>query len=354
MVLGQPLPLSVQLQVGKDTFVIKVVVDDGLVRFYPEKEALPSDIVVEGLQIGLVAKVVKSGLSCNGGDAQYKETTQNLHVIGNLDGHFTANYSRELPCIETMGINTSGVVPASCPPIAVAGTISRMLDETLLGEEPADVKGKAVPMQNSNLDTAKAGFTNLVVSQMGWVGILWKATPLCTWHFPPVQGQPPKSRARFDSLVIIPFTVMVVDSEEEDLVLAFGDQKLPAQIERELEDDGSFDSNIALAIYDVVDSLRVIPHLEASPLRLLGGRSVTDDSLSEIEVFESNPADIDPEEPKVAAMVSDMGMNFNIPIRMLFDEVKHIKKARWTVESRQILLRAMWGGVRKPNRQQGL
>ncbi|KAL4190403.1 hypothetical protein AMTRI_Chr07g75480 [Amborella trichopoda] len=60
-----------------------------------------------------------------------------------------------------MGVNTSGVVPASSPPIAVAGTISRMLDGQLLGEEPTDVKGKAVPMQNSILDIMKAGFTNL-------------------------------------------------------------------------------------------------------------------------------------------------------------------------------------------------
>ncbi|ERN18528.1 hypothetical protein AMTR_s00065p00064750 [Amborella trichopoda] len=60
MALGQPLPLSVQLQVGKDTFVIKVVADDGLVRSYTGKEVWPSDIVVEGLKTRLVAKVVKS------------------------------------------------------------------------------------------------------------------------------------------------------------------------------------------------------------------------------------------------------------------------------------------------------
>ncbi|ERN08586.1 hypothetical protein AMTR_s00017p00140580, partial [Amborella trichopoda] len=146
----------------------------------PRKRALPSEIVLEGLKTGLVAKVVKSALSCNGGDAQHKETIQNLHVARNLDDRrrnrrrrqrfkkkkksgnilnlpisnlkrnwvsveffsdFTAEYSRELPCIETMGVNTSGVVLASSPPIAVAAIISRMLDGPLLGEEPADVKG---------------------------------------------------------------------------------------------------------------------------------------------------------------------------------------------------------------------
>ncbi|ERN06151.1 hypothetical protein AMTR_s00016p00103420 [Amborella trichopoda] len=140
---------------GKDTFVIKVVVDDGLVRSYPGKEALPLEIVVVGLKTGLVAKVVKSGSSCNGGDAQHKETTQNLHVAGNLNGrrrnrrrrqrfkkkkksgkilnlpisnlkrkwvpvglfpYFTADYSRKMPCIETMSANTSGVVLVSSPP----------------------------------------------------------------------------------------------------------------------------------------------------------------------------------------------------------------------------------------------
>ncbi|ERM96157.1 hypothetical protein AMTR_s00001p00057250 [Amborella trichopoda] len=60
-----------------------------------------------------------------------------------------------------MGPNASGVVLASSSPIAVAGTISRMLDGPLLGEEPPNVKGKAVPMQNSNLNIMKArGFTN--------------------------------------------------------------------------------------------------------------------------------------------------------------------------------------------------
>ncbi|KAL4186503.1 hypothetical protein AMTRI_Chr09g34230 [Amborella trichopoda] len=43
-----------------------------------------------------------------------------------------------------MGPNASGVVLASSPPIAVAGTISRMLDGPLLGEEPPNVKGKAL------------------------------------------------------------------------------------------------------------------------------------------------------------------------------------------------------------------
>ncbi|ERN15801.1 hypothetical protein AMTR_s00039p00132000 [Amborella trichopoda] len=164
--------VMIDQEVWKDTFVIKVVVDDGLVRSYLVKETLPSKIVVEGLKTRLVAKVVKSGLSCNGGAAQHKETTQNLNVAGNLDGRrrngrrtqrfkkkmksakilnlfisnlkrkwvlvgffpdFIADYSRELPCIETMGANTSGVVPASSPPITVAGTISRMLDGTLIG-----------------------------------------------------------------------------------------------------------------------------------------------------------------------------------------------------------------------------
>ncbi|KAL4183495.1 hypothetical protein AMTRI_Chr11g155430 [Amborella trichopoda] len=56
-----------------------------------------------------------------------------------------------------MSVNTSGVVLASSPPIAVAAIISRMLDGPLLGEEPADVKGKVFPMQNSNLDIMKDG-----------------------------------------------------------------------------------------------------------------------------------------------------------------------------------------------------
>ncbi|KAL4181507.1 hypothetical protein AMTRI_Chr12g237660 [Amborella trichopoda] len=60
-----------------------------------------------------------------------------------------------------MGAITSGVVPASSPPIAVDGTISKMLDGLLLREETFDVKGKAVPMQNSNLDIMKAIFINL-------------------------------------------------------------------------------------------------------------------------------------------------------------------------------------------------
>ncbi|KAL4204324.1 hypothetical protein AMTRI_Chr01g131560 [Amborella trichopoda] len=60
-----------------------------------------------------------------------------------------------------MSANTSGVVHASSPPIAVAGTISKMLDGPLLEEEPVNVKGKAVLMQNSNLDIMKVGLTNL-------------------------------------------------------------------------------------------------------------------------------------------------------------------------------------------------
>ncbi|ERN16949.1 hypothetical protein AMTR_s00057p00192000 [Amborella trichopoda] len=99
-----------------------------------------------------------------------------------------------------------------------------------------------------------------------------------------IKGQLPKARAKFDPLVIDPLAVMVVDSDEEDLALAFGDQKLPVQIEGEQEDDGSFDPNTTLAISDVVDPWRVIPHLEASPLRLLGGPSVTDDSVSKDEI----------------------------------------------------------------------
>ncbi|KAL4187578.1 hypothetical protein AMTRI_Chr09g19710 [Amborella trichopoda] len=46
-----------------------------------------------------------------------------------------------------MGANTSGVVPTLSLPIAVAGTISKMLDGSLLGEEPPDVKGKALCLQ---------------------------------------------------------------------------------------------------------------------------------------------------------------------------------------------------------------
>ncbi|ERN15803.1 hypothetical protein AMTR_s00039p00132080 [Amborella trichopoda] len=83
-----------------------------------------------------------------------------------------------------------------------------------------------------------------------------------------------------------PLDVMVVDSGEEDLTLAFGDQNLSAQIEGEHEEDGYFDSNTVLTIY----ALRVIPHLEASPLRLLVGPSVIDDFVSEVEIFESDSA----------------------------------------------------------------
>ncbi|KAL4198738.1 hypothetical protein AMTRI_Chr03g141550 [Amborella trichopoda] len=71
-----------------------------------------------------------------------------------------------------MGAITSGVVPALNPPIVVASTISMMLDGPLLGEETTDVKGKAVPMQNSNLDIMKAEITNLgglTGSQIPWV-----------------------------------------------------------------------------------------------------------------------------------------------------------------------------------------
>ncbi|KAL4181702.1 hypothetical protein AMTRI_Chr12g238710 [Amborella trichopoda] len=47
-----------------------------------------------------------------------------------------------------------------------------MLDGPLLGEEPADVKGKAVSTQNSNFDIIKAAFTNLgglVGSPISWL-----------------------------------------------------------------------------------------------------------------------------------------------------------------------------------------
>ncbi|ERM97631.1 hypothetical protein AMTR_s00130p00029500 [Amborella trichopoda] len=86
-----------------------------------------------------------------------------------------------------------------------------------------------------------------------------------------IKSQPPKARVRFDPLVIDPLIVKVVFSGKEDLTLAFGDQRLPVQIEGEHEEDGSFDLNIALAFSDAVDPLRVIPHLEAFPLQLLGG-----------------------------------------------------------------------------------
>ncbi|ERN18848.1 hypothetical protein AMTR_s00067p00132270 [Amborella trichopoda] len=94
---------------------------------------------------------------------------------------------------------------------------------------------------------------------------------------------------------------MVVDSDEEELTLPFGDQKLLAQIEGEQEDDSFFHPNIVLAISDDVDPLRVIPHLKASPLQLLEGPSTTADYISEVEVFKSDSVDVDTKELKVAA-----------------------------------------------------
>ncbi|ERN10855.1 hypothetical protein AMTR_s00027p00247610 [Amborella trichopoda] len=204
--------------------------------------------MVEGLKTGLVAKVVKSRLSCNGGDAQHKETTQNLHVAGNLDGrrrnqhrrqHFKkkkksskilnlliSNLKRKwvpLPCIETMGANTSGVVPTLSLPIAVAGTISKMLDGSLLGEEPPDVKvlnDGVVLLNGMGGDTMESG-TSLHMAL--------SPSPKCA----AIKGQPPKARARFDPLVIGPRAVKVVVFDEQDLMLACRDQKLLVQIEGE-------------------------------------------------------------------------------------------------------------------------
>ncbi|ERM96824.1 hypothetical protein AMTR_s00128p00073290 [Amborella trichopoda] len=106
--------------------------------------------MVEGLKTWLVAKDVKSGLSYNGGDAQHRAAIQNCLLLGISMAitlidvrEFTANYSRELPCNETTGVNTSGLVPASSPPNAVAVIIFRMHDGPLLGEELVDFKSKA-------------------------------------------------------------------------------------------------------------------------------------------------------------------------------------------------------------------
>ncbi|ERN02806.1 hypothetical protein AMTR_s00086p00117950 [Amborella trichopoda] len=193
-----------------------------------------------------------------------------------------------------MGAITSGVVPTSSPPIAVDGTISKMLDGLLLREETFDVKGKAVPMQNSNLDIMKAIFINLgglTGSPIPWVvsckskglndsvvlpdgmggDTMEGGTALHVALSSSPKGQPPRVRERFDPLVIDTLAVLVVDSDEEDLALAFGDQKFPVQIEGEQEED---------------------------------------------------------------AMVYDMGMDFNIPIRVFFDDLKQITKARRTVDSR--------------------
>ncbi|KAL4187373.1 hypothetical protein AMTRI_Chr09g38740 [Amborella trichopoda] len=109
-----------------------------------------------------------------------------------------------------MDANTLGVVPAWSPPISIASTIFRMLDGPLLGEELADVKGRAVLMQNSNLDIMKAEFTNLgglVGSPFPWVvsckskgsndGVVLSNEMGGRWHlcargtFPESQGKSP-------------------------------------------------------------------------------------------------------------------------------------------------------------------
>ncbi|ERN10854.1 hypothetical protein AMTR_s00027p00247590 [Amborella trichopoda] len=100
-------------------------------------------------------------------------------------------------------------------------------------------------------------------------------------------------------------------------------------------------------VSNTIDPLRVIPHLEASPLRLLGGPSIIDDSVSKVDVVESDSVDVVIEEPKVAAIVSDMGMDFNIPIKVFFDEVKQIKKARRSVDSGADITQSFMGRFEK-------
>ncbi|ERN04965.1 hypothetical protein AMTR_s00080p00161090 [Amborella trichopoda] len=82
-------------------------------------------------------------------------------------------------------------------------------------------------------------------------------------------------------------------------------------------------------VFEVIDPLRTIPHLEVSPFLLLGGPH----EAAKLGVIVSELMAVDPEESKIAAMAFDMGMDLNVPIGVFFNEMKQIKKARMTVES---------------------
>ncbi|ERN00613.1 hypothetical protein AMTR_s00091p00100240 [Amborella trichopoda] len=80
------------------------------------------------------------------------------------------------------------------------------------------------------------------------------------------------------------------------------------------EEENTFDPDCALVVNVEADLLIAIPQEVALPLLL------SDSGASPV------PHDVDKEEPQVAMIVNDMGMDLNVPIGVFMQELKAKKQ----------------------------